>query len=221
MEDCLFCKIVAGEIPAEIVHVTERTVAFRDINAQAPTHVLVVPRDHYANAAELAAGDPAGLRRAGDHGRGRRHRRGARRLPPGLQHRRGRRADRLPHPPAPARRAPDDLAARMSRDLARALAAVAAAVLVVLPLAGLRPARTTTAASGVARPLLEPAGPAGGAGPAARRDQAGQAAPAARGRAADDAHDADDVHAVGADRRRHRRLPLLPARPAAWTRTSG
>jgi len=57
--DCLFCKIVAGEIPAEIVHTTERTVAFRDINAQAPTHVLVVPKDHYANAAELAAGDPA------------------------------------------------------------------------------------------------------------------------------------------------------------------
>lgn len=58
MEDCLFCKIVAGEIPAEIVHTTERTVAFRDVNAQAPTHVLVVPREHYANAAELAAADP-------------------------------------------------------------------------------------------------------------------------------------------------------------------
>ena len=56
--DCLFCKIVAGEIPADIVHTTERTVAFRDLNAQAPTHVLIVPRDHYANAAELAAGDP-------------------------------------------------------------------------------------------------------------------------------------------------------------------
>ena len=59
MEDCLFCKIVAGEIPADIVHVTERTVAFRDINGQAPTHVLVVPRDHYVNAAEIAAADPA------------------------------------------------------------------------------------------------------------------------------------------------------------------
>jgi histidine triad (HIT) family protein len=57
--DCLFCKIVAGEIPAEVVHTTERTVAFRDLNPQAPTHVLVVPRDHYANAAELAAADPA------------------------------------------------------------------------------------------------------------------------------------------------------------------
>jgi histidine triad (HIT) family protein len=56
--DCLFCKIVEGEIPAEIVHTTERTVAFRDLNAQAATHVLIVPKDHYANAAELAAGDP-------------------------------------------------------------------------------------------------------------------------------------------------------------------
>jgi histidine triad (HIT) family protein len=56
--DCLFCKIVAGEIPADIVHTTERTVAFRDLNAQAPMHVLIVPMDHYANAAELAAGDP-------------------------------------------------------------------------------------------------------------------------------------------------------------------
>ena len=58
MDECLFCKIVGGDVPAEIVHTTERTVAFRDINAQAPTHVLVVPKEHYANAAELAAGDP-------------------------------------------------------------------------------------------------------------------------------------------------------------------
>ena len=57
--DCLFCKIVAGEIEAEVVHVTERTVAFRDINPQAPLHVLVVPREHYATAAEVAAADPA------------------------------------------------------------------------------------------------------------------------------------------------------------------
>ena len=58
VEGCLFCGIVAGDVDADIVHVTERTVAFRDINAQAPTHVLVVPRDHYADAAELASGDP-------------------------------------------------------------------------------------------------------------------------------------------------------------------
>jgi histidine triad (HIT) family protein len=59
VEDCIFCKIVAGEIPGEIVHTTERTVAFRDLNPQAPLHVLVVPKDHYPNAAALAAGDPA------------------------------------------------------------------------------------------------------------------------------------------------------------------
>ncbi len=56
--DCLFCKIVAGDVPAEVVHTTDRAVAFRDINAQAPTHVLVVPRAHYPNAAELAHADP-------------------------------------------------------------------------------------------------------------------------------------------------------------------
>jgi len=57
--DCLFCKIVAGELPSETVHRTEQTVAFRDISPKAPLHVLVVPREHYANAAELAAADPA------------------------------------------------------------------------------------------------------------------------------------------------------------------
>ena len=59
MEDCLFCRIVAGEVEADVVHETERTLAFRDINGQAPTHVLVVPREHHVNAAELAAADPA------------------------------------------------------------------------------------------------------------------------------------------------------------------
>jgi histidine triad (HIT) family protein len=57
--DCLFCKIVAGEIPATVVMSTDTTVAFRDINPQAPTHVVVVPRAHYPDAAALAAADPA------------------------------------------------------------------------------------------------------------------------------------------------------------------
>jgi len=57
--DCLFCKIVSGEVPAKIVRESERTVAFRDINPQAPTHVLVIPREHHPNAAALAAADPA------------------------------------------------------------------------------------------------------------------------------------------------------------------
>lgn len=46
---CLFCKIVAGSIPADLVHADERAVAFRDINPLAPVHVLVVPREHVAS----------------------------------------------------------------------------------------------------------------------------------------------------------------------------
>jgi histidine triad (HIT) family protein len=46
---CLFCKIVAGVIPADVVHADERAVAFRDINPQAPVHVIVVPREHIAS----------------------------------------------------------------------------------------------------------------------------------------------------------------------------
>lgn len=56
---CLFCGIAAGEIPATVVHETDRTVAFRDLHPVAPTHVLVIPRDHYATAADLAEADPA------------------------------------------------------------------------------------------------------------------------------------------------------------------
>jgi histidine triad (HIT) family protein len=52
--DCLFCKIVAGEIPSTVVLETETTFAFRDINPQAAVHVLVVPRTHYEDAEALA-----------------------------------------------------------------------------------------------------------------------------------------------------------------------
>jgi histidine triad (HIT) family protein len=55
--DCLFCSIVAGEVPAQRVVETARALAFRDINPQAPTHVLVVPKDHYPDLATLAAAD--------------------------------------------------------------------------------------------------------------------------------------------------------------------
>ena len=61
MSDCLFCKFVSGEIKADVVHETETTLAFRDINPQAPTHVLVVPKAHHVNAAALAAADPQGM----------------------------------------------------------------------------------------------------------------------------------------------------------------
>ena len=55
---CIFCAIVAGDIPADVVQATDRAVAFRDLDPQAPTHVLVVPRAHHENAAALAAADP-------------------------------------------------------------------------------------------------------------------------------------------------------------------
>jgi histidine triad (HIT) family protein len=45
--NCVFCKIVAGEVPAEVVHRTETTLAFRDLQPQAPTHVLVIPTSHH------------------------------------------------------------------------------------------------------------------------------------------------------------------------------
>jgi len=59
--DCLFCKILAREIPAEIVHESERSIAFRDIAPVAPTHVLVIPKRHEPNAATLAAASPESL----------------------------------------------------------------------------------------------------------------------------------------------------------------
>lgn len=51
--DCLFCKIVAGEVPSENVFESDSVLAFRDINPQAPTHILVIPKEHVASAAEL------------------------------------------------------------------------------------------------------------------------------------------------------------------------
>lgn len=56
--DCLFCKIVAGEIPATVVHETDETLAFRDIAPQAPVHVLVIPKTHHPDLASLVAADP-------------------------------------------------------------------------------------------------------------------------------------------------------------------
>jgi len=58
-DDCLFCRIVSGEIPADVVAETDHAVAFRDLNPQAPLHVLVVPRVHVTDAAELADTAPA------------------------------------------------------------------------------------------------------------------------------------------------------------------
>lgn len=76
MSDCLFCRIVAGEIPVEPVYQDEEVFAFRDINPQAPLHVLVVPRRHIATLNDLEAGDETlvghlhrvAARIAADHG---------------------------------------------------------------------------------------------------------------------------------------------------------
>jgi histidine triad (HIT) family protein len=57
--DCLFCKIVNREIPADVVAESDLSLAFRDLNPQAPTHLLVIPRRHSPTLAELAADDPA------------------------------------------------------------------------------------------------------------------------------------------------------------------
>jgi histidine triad (HIT) family protein len=78
--DCLFCKIAAGDIPATLVYQDEHLIAFKDINPQAPMHVLVVPRRHIATVNDLADGDDQlvgeMIRRAaaiaGEHGHDRR-----------------------------------------------------------------------------------------------------------------------------------------------------
>lgn len=57
MENCLFCKIINGEIPSAIVYKDDEVVAFKDINPQAPVHILVVPRKHIKCATELEAAD--------------------------------------------------------------------------------------------------------------------------------------------------------------------
>lgn len=58
---CLFCKIIAGEIPADLKFQDDQVIAFSDINPQAPVHLLIVPKIHVENAAELAAESPIAL----------------------------------------------------------------------------------------------------------------------------------------------------------------
>ncbi|HYT32664.1 MAG TPA: histidine triad nucleotide-binding protein [Thermoanaerobaculia bacterium] len=58
MNECLFCKIAAGEIPSKKVYEDDRIFAFEDINPQAPTHVLLIPKKHFVNLHD-GAGDPA------------------------------------------------------------------------------------------------------------------------------------------------------------------
>lgn len=57
MTNCIFCRIASGEIPATVVHQDDQVVAFRDLNPQAPTHVLVVPRRHIATLNDVTGAD--------------------------------------------------------------------------------------------------------------------------------------------------------------------
>ena len=61
MIDCIFCKIVAGSIPATIVGESARSIAFRDVSPRQPVHILVIPREHHKNVAELAVTDPEAM----------------------------------------------------------------------------------------------------------------------------------------------------------------
>ncbi len=58
-DDCLFCKILAGDIPADVIYESETAIAFRDINPQAPTHVLIIPRKHIATINDIQVDDQA------------------------------------------------------------------------------------------------------------------------------------------------------------------
>ncbi|MBM7855714.1 histidine triad (HIT) family protein [Desulfohalotomaculum tongense] len=57
MADCIFCKIVNKEIPAEVIYEDDRIMAFKDINPVAPTHVLLIPKKHISTLLDLQAGD--------------------------------------------------------------------------------------------------------------------------------------------------------------------
>lgn len=59
MSQCIFCKIVAGEIPSTKVHEDDQVLAFRDLHPQAPTHILIIPKRHIATLNDLQEGDEA------------------------------------------------------------------------------------------------------------------------------------------------------------------
>ncbi len=60
MDDCIFCKIAAGEIPATVVYENERVLAFEDLNPQMPVHALIIPKEHYANIGDGVPDDLMG-----------------------------------------------------------------------------------------------------------------------------------------------------------------
>lgn len=61
MSDCIFCKIVKGEIPSEIVYQDDQVVAFKDINPEAPVHLLIVPKKHIPSVVQLSKEDYSGV----------------------------------------------------------------------------------------------------------------------------------------------------------------
>lgn len=63
MEDCIFCKIINKDIPADIVYEDDEILAFRDINPQAPVHILVIPKKHISSIIEIENGDEALVRK--------------------------------------------------------------------------------------------------------------------------------------------------------------
>ena len=69
-QECVFCKIARREIPADILHVSDKVVAFRDLNPQAPTHILLIPKEHIVSVAEIEdrhAGMLADMMQAATH----------------------------------------------------------------------------------------------------------------------------------------------------------
>jgi histidine triad (HIT) family protein len=61
MNDCIFCKVARGDVPAKIVHRDDDVVAIEDLNPQAPVHLLVLPRRHYETIADITSSDNAAL----------------------------------------------------------------------------------------------------------------------------------------------------------------
>ncbi len=59
MDDCLFCKIIKGDIPSQKVFEDDKVYAFRDINPQAPVHILIVPKEHYTDVSDITQKDSA------------------------------------------------------------------------------------------------------------------------------------------------------------------
>ena len=104
MTDCLFCKIIGGQIPGQFVHQDDQLVAIKDINPQAPLHVLIIPRRHIATLNDLTLATTASLgsmhRAAAADRQGTRLRRA--RLPDGVQLQSRSRPDGVPHPSASA-----------------------------------------------------------------------------------------------------------------------